>query len=116
MEAFEIGDITRRLQESDKAYLEFLRSRSLSAGLYVLPQGAADQQGPHTEDEVYFVLSGSAQFRAGDQERAVQTGSVLYVEAGAEHRFHSIEKALHVLVFFAPAERSSEKDAGQTAL
>ena len=81
MEAFEIRGITRRLQESDKAYLEFLRSRSLSVGLYVLPRGAADQQSPHTEDEVYYVLSGSAQFRAGDEERAVQSGSVLFVQA-----------------------------------
>ena len=71
MEVFEIGDITRRLQESDNAYLEFLRSPSLSVGLYVLPKGAADQQNPHTEDEVYYVLAGSARFRAGDEDRAV---------------------------------------------
>ena len=77
MEVFEIGDITRRLQESDNAYLEFLRSPSLSVGLYVLPKGAADQQNPHTEDEVYYVLGGSARFRAGDEDRAVQTGSIL---------------------------------------
>ena len=109
MEALEIEDITRRLQESDKAYLEFLRSASLSVGLYVLPEGAADQQKPHTEDEVYYVLRGSARFRAGDEERSVETGSVLFVEAGVEHRFHSIEKELHVLVFFAPPEGSSER-------
>jgi len=97
------------LQESDKAYLELLRSPSLSVGLYVLPRGAADQQSPHTEDEIYRVLSGPAQFRAGDEERTVETGSVLLVEAGVEHRFHSIEKELHVLVFFAPAQGSAER-------
>ena len=97
MEAFEIRDITRRLQELDKAYLEFLGSPSLSVGLYLLPRGAADQQNPHTEDEAYCVLSGSAQFRAGDQERAVQSASVLFVQAGLGHRFHSIEKELYGL-------------------
>ena len=116
MEVFEIGDITRHLQESDNAYLEFLRSPSLSVGLYILPKGAADQQNPHTEDEVYYVLGGSARFRAGDEDRAVQTASILFVQPGMEHRFHSIEEDLHTLVFFAPPEGSSRKDTGQTAL
>ncbi len=109
MEAFEIGDITRRLQKSDKAYLEFLRSPSLSVGLYVLPPSAVDEQNPHTEDEVYYVLRGSAQFRAGEEDRVAQAGSVLFVDSGLEHRFHSIEEELHVLVFFAPPEGSSER-------
>ena len=31
-------------------------------------------------------------------------GSVIFVQAGVEHRFHDITEELLVLVFFAPAE------------
>ena len=61
-------------------------------------------QQPHSEDEVYYVISGRASFRAGAEERSVQVGSILYVKANVEHRFHSISEDLRVLVIFAPAE------------
>jgi hypothetical protein len=34
-------------------------------------------------------------------------GSVVYVAKTVEHKFHSIEEDLTLLVFFAPAEYSS---------
>jgi hypothetical protein len=34
----------------------------------------------------------------------VQSGSVIFVEAHAEHRFFDVIEDLEVLVFFAPAE------------
>jgi quercetin dioxygenase-like cupin family protein len=51
-----------------------------------------------------------AKIRVGDEDRAVQAGSIVYVEKNAEHRFHSIEEELKLLVFFAPAEYSKQKD------
>ena len=50
------------LRADDKAYSEFLRKADFSAGFYRLPTGEIDRQQPHTEDEVYFVVSGSARF------------------------------------------------------
>ena len=44
--------------------------------------------------------------RIGDRARAVTPGSVVFVGAGAEHRFHSIEEDLEVLVVFAPPQGS----------
>ena len=46
------------LAEQNKTYLEFLRTRDLSAGVYRLPAGALDSQQPHEEEEIYFVTSG----------------------------------------------------------
>ena len=63
-----------------------------------------DTQSPHTEDEVYFVVRGRARFRVGREDHAVQQGSVIYVPARVEHRFHDIDEHLVILVFFAPAE------------
>jgi mannose-6-phosphate isomerase-like protein (cupin superfamily) len=110
MQAFELADIASQQAGAGKLYLEFLRQPDLSLGLYVLPAGGVDPQLPHTEDEVYYVLSGKAMIRVGDEDREVKAGSIVYVAKNLEHRFHSIEAELRVLVFFAPAEYSN---AGQ---
>ncbi len=81
-------------------YLEFVRAPSLSCGIYTLTAGAKDLQGPHDEDEVYFVISGRARMRVGDEEEMVAAGSIIYVAATSEHRFVEIEEDITLLVFF----------------
>src|SRR5579864_3577263 len=100
----QIGKIDQARAESGKLYIEFLRVPAMSAGLYVLAAGAADLQRPHHEDEMYYVIRGRARFRAGDDDREVSAGSMLFVAAEVEHRFYDIAEELGVLVFFAPAE------------
>lgn len=90
--------------QAGKLYLEFLRVPALSAGVYVLPAGGSDLQKPHKEDEVYYVVRGSARMGVGREEQAVKAGSVIFVAAEVEHRFFDIREELEVLVFFAPAE------------
>jgi mannose-6-phosphate isomerase-like protein (cupin superfamily) len=104
MHAFELSQLISQQKSSDKLYLEFLRMPDLSMGLYVLPAGGTDPQSPHTEDEVYYVVSGKAKIRVGEEDQDVQTGSIVYVAKHVEHRFHSIEAELQLLVFFTPAE------------
>lgn len=99
-----VGEIDQQRSQGGKLYREFLRVPAMSAGLYVLPAGAADPQRPHHEDEMYYVLRGRARFRAGDEDEEISTGSVLFVAAEVEHRFYEIAEELAVLVFFAPAE------------
>ena len=41
----------------------------------------------------------------GTEHEEVRAGSVIFVEARAEHRFYDIQEQLEVLVFFAPAEQ-----------
>ena len=84
--------------------LEFFRGPSLSMTIYRLPAGSTDEQQPHNEDEVYYVVDGRAQFRVEDEDRPVEPGSVLFVGKHVEHRFHAIEEDLTTLVFFAPAK------------
>ena len=106
MQAFELARLIQQRADSNKLYLEFLKVPDLSMGLYVLPTGGVDPQSPHTEDEVYYVVGGRAQIKVVDEDRAVQAGSIVYVAKNVEHRFHSIEEELTVIVFFAPAEYS----------
>jgi len=107
MEAFELADLLQLRADADQLYLEFLSVPALSAGLYVLKAGERDPQGPHGEDEVYYVVEGLGRLRVGEDDRVVQAGSVVYVPAGVDHRFHSIVEDLCALVFFAPAEETA---------
>lgn len=104
MDAFEFSQLVEAQQKSGKLYLEFLWVPALSAGVYVLPAGQPDPQQPHNEDEVYYVVSGRGMIRVAEEDRQVQAGSVIYVAARVEHRFHNITEDLQILVFFAPAE------------
>jgi quercetin dioxygenase-like cupin family protein len=106
MQAFELAQLIAQREVSHKPYLEFFKVPDLSMGLYVLPAEDVDPQLPHTEDEVYFVVHGRAQIKVAGEDRAVQAGSIIYVAKNVEHRFHSIEEELTVIVFFAPAEYS----------
>ncbi len=108
MQAYELTQLISQRTDSNKAYLEFLKVPDLSMGLYVLPAGGVDPQSPHTEDEVYYVVSGVAKIKVADEDRTVQPGSIVYVAKNVEHRFHSIEEELTLIVFFAPAEYSNK--------
>ena len=101
---FMLEALDQRRRQTQKPYLEFLRVPTMSAGVYVLPSGGADLQRPHHEDEMYYVVSGRGRFLAAGEDQEVSAGSILFVAAEVEHRFHDIREELMVLVFFAPAE------------
>ena len=106
MDAFELAQLVTECSQSGSQYLEFIRKPSLSVGLYMLSAGAVDQQEPHTEDEVYYIVSGRASIQVDKESSPVEAGSVVFVQANIEHRFHTITEDLTILVFFAPAEYS----------
>jgi mannose-6-phosphate isomerase-like protein (cupin superfamily) len=107
MQAYELAQLISQRESSNKLYLEFLKVPDLSMGLYVLPAVGIDPQSPHTEDEVYYVVSGRAKILVAEEDRDVQAGSIVYVAKNVAHHFHSIEEELILLVFFAPAEYSN---------
>jgi mannose-6-phosphate isomerase-like protein (cupin superfamily) len=105
-----MSDLDREIEAGrrrGKPYQEFVRTSTMSAGVYVLAAGATDRQNPHTEDEVYYVVRGRSQFVHGSSERSVGPGDVLFVPAREPHRFHSIAEELVLLVVFAPPERDT---------
>ncbi len=106
MDAFELTTLEAERSAGGRPYLEFLRVPALSVGLYTLEAGAVDGQSPHSEDEVYVVMSGRARITVGGEARDVGPGSVVYVPATVPHRFHDIAERLEILVVFAPAEYS----------
>jgi len=112
MDVRETSDLLDARRRAGKPYLEFLRVPSMSCGLYELPKGGPDRQRPHSEDEVYYVIRGRAQIRVGSEDRTVRPGSVVFVPALMDHRFHDIEEDLALLVFFAPPEGTGAAGTG----
>ena len=107
-QVFDLPEMKGKLQGNPVEYLEFLNVPALNCGIYALAAGSTDMQAPHDEDEVYFVLTGKASMRLGDEERTIGPGSLLYVSAATEHSFFEIEEDMTLLVFFAatPTDRS----------
>jgi mannose-6-phosphate isomerase-like protein (cupin superfamily) len=107
-QAAQLEDLVARARAAADHYAgEALRSELLSVGLYLLPAGGTDDQTPHAEDEVYYVVLGRAQFRVGTEDHAVRPGSLLFVPAQAAHFFHDIAEELVLVVFWAPPEGSA---------
>ncbi|NXY92848.1 cupin domain-containing protein [Streptomyces sp. BR123] len=104
MKAFRLDELEAERLANDGAYLQFLRERNMSVGLYALDAGQSDPQQPHRQDEVYFVVSGRASITVGEETTTVARGSVVYVPAGVPHKFHHISEDLKVLVVFSPPE------------
>ncbi|MEV8532298.1 cupin domain-containing protein [Streptomyces sp. NPDC051211] len=104
MKAFRLDELEAERIANEGAYLQFLRERNMSVGLYALDAGQSDPQAPHRQDEVYFVVSGRASITVGEETTTVARGSVVYVPAGVPHKFHHISEDLKVLVVFSPPE------------
>ena len=103
-----LADLRAGRAASGRPYLEFQRSDALSVGLYVMAAGGIDRQQPHSEDEVYVVMSGRAQFTAGNETRPVSAGDTIFVAAGVPHRFHDVIDELELIVVFAPPESAAD--------
>lgn len=85
----------------DERYGVLLEHGSLEIGFYA-PSGT-DPQTPHDQDEVYVVHSGSGKFLHEDATRDFKPGDVLFVPAGAEHRFQEFTEDFGAwVVFYGP--------------
>ena len=105
MNAFEYDEISRQQTESGRPYFQFINEGTMSLGLYVLAAGSVDEQSPHAEDEIYYVVSGRGAIMVAGERRPVRAGSMVFVAKEVEHRFVDIEEDLSLLVFFAPEHR-----------
>jgi mannose-6-phosphate isomerase-like protein (cupin superfamily) len=74
------------------------RHGSMRIGLYA-PKGE-DPQSPHDQDELYIVASGIGMFVKGRERIRFAPADVLFVEAGAAHRFEDFSDDLALWVIF----------------
>jgi mannose-6-phosphate isomerase-like protein (cupin superfamily) len=93
--------------QSDGPHAHYgIRHGSMRVGLYA-PKGK-DDQSPHTQDELYIIASGSGWFVKGEERIAFAPQDVLFVEAGAEHRFEDFSADFATWVVFWGPEGGEE--------
>jgi mannose-6-phosphate isomerase-like protein (cupin superfamily) len=82
-------------------FSSILSHGSFEAEIYA-PRGNDPQQ-PHTRDEVYIVVSGRGEFTSEGKIYPFEPHDVLFVPAGAEHRFTRFSDDLVVwAIFYVP--------------
>lgn len=84
---FPLEEVEGALPDESSAmrFAEAFRHGTMRLGLYA-PRGS-DTQTPHAQDELYVVISGSGRFVLEGEDRAFHPNDVIFVSAGAEHRF-----------------------------
>lgn len=87
-----------RLEQDGKPYWQGIAHGSMRTLLFK-PKGR-DVQQPHGQDEIYIVQSGTGTFSKEGEVRPFQTGDVIFVEAGAEHRFETFSDDFATWVIF----------------
>ena len=97
-----VAETQRRLAELGGGYEIVHTSPGLEIGVYVLVAPEPDHQEAHADDEVYVVLEGEGALTIEGRERPVREGDVVFVAAGADHRFTGYV-GLSVLVVFSRA-------------
>jgi mannose-6-phosphate isomerase-like protein (cupin superfamily) len=98
---FELSELASQLEKHGGYFLDFLRVRNLQAGIIVLHPDEQDTQEPHSEDELYYVISGDGWMEMGSKKIKVREGSIIFVPAGLTHKFYGNKVDLVILYVFA---------------
>ncbi len=75
-----------------------IRHGTMRVGVYA--PTPKDPQSPHDQDELYIVISGSGTFVKEGERRPFRQGDLIFVEAGAEHRFEDFTDDFATWVVF----------------
>jgi len=85
-----------------------LRHGSMSVGVFA-PRGR-DVQRPHPQDELYFIVHGSADLLMDDEKLVCQEGDVVFVPAFASHHFENCSADFVTWVVFWGPEGGEKTD------
>ena len=90
---------TRNAREN--VWNPFLDVATMTFGMYMLPQTVGgDGVLTHEMDEINIVTKGSSEFTVEGESMEIRPGSVVYVDRGDGHRFHSLRGDLDVLILW----------------
>lgn len=98
-------ELITELDEEDVQFAEVLDEESVTIEIGRYPTSSS--KNPHTEDEVYYIVSGSGMIRAGDETYDVEAGDVVFVEQGLEHDFFDIDEEITALTIFVGSDNPS---------
>jgi len=97
-----VVELRQRLREASDPYVNSLQHGSMR--LLLFAPHDTDTQRPHTQDELYIMVRGTAAFERDGDRFQVQAGSALFVPAGMSHRFDTMSVDFETwVVFWGPA-------------
>jgi mannose-6-phosphate isomerase-like protein (cupin superfamily) len=98
MNRLTIENALTSLEGNNEPFKTLYSHGSLSVEIYKPVN--VDHQQPHTRDEVYVIAEGSGYFINGETRARFEKGEVLFVPAGAVHRFENFTDDFSTWVFF----------------
>jgi mannose-6-phosphate isomerase-like protein (cupin superfamily) len=72
--------------QAGAAFIEAFKKGKVSIEMY--KPDKVDLQTPHSQDEIYMIISGSGMFKNGDQNYTFNANDLIFVPAFVEHRFY----------------------------
>src|SRR5579872_2704188 len=94
-----VTEALQKLAASPEAlFLKVMEHGTMSVEIYRPVK--TDLQTPHTQDELYVVISGSGEFLNNGIRTPFQPGDVLFAPAGVAHRFENFTEGFATWVIF----------------
>ncbi len=95
-------DLLTKLEAIETDSARVFDTEAMTVGLKQYREGTAKEKGTrkHTEDELYYILSGAGTMIVGEDTHSVAAGDLLYVEQGESHDVVEIDDQLTVLKIF----------------
>lgn len=95
-----MGDILDHIAagRTDQNFRYPIRNGTMRVGIYA-PK-TVDDQTPHTQDEIYIVISGKGIFLRAGERIPFGPGTLLFVPAAMEHRFLDFTEDFSTWVVF----------------
>jgi mannose-6-phosphate isomerase-like protein (cupin superfamily) len=98
-------EVITELKEEDAQVAEVFSKESVTVEIGKYP--TSSPKNPHTENEVYYIISGSGMIRVGDKTYSIESGDVIFVEQGLEHDFFNIDEEITALIIFVGSDSPS---------
>jgi mannose-6-phosphate isomerase-like protein (cupin superfamily) len=99
---FELNKLLSELDGQVGYFIDFISTRGIQAGIIRLHPGEIDTQGPHTVDEVYYVIEGNGFIKLDGKDHEIRQGTSIFVPAN--HKFHGNKQDL--VIFYALGGRN----------
>ncbi len=106
-DVYDAEEVLKKLKASGNWFYGFMSKGTMDAGILSLSPKEKDPQGPHANDELYYVIKGSGFIRIEKEDLPIKSGSIIFVPARKKHNFHGNNDELQVLYVFAGEDRDA---------
>ena len=98
MERMTITNALSQLSKGNQPFAQIFEHGQLSVEIYK-PEKYDNQQ-PHDKDEIYIIASGTGHFVCNGFRAEFESGEIIFVPAGAVHRFEDFTEDFVTWVIF----------------